>query len=83
MTTEAETTAWLINQIIYTVNDLRSGMLAGYTAFLNSSLLVQNITANDVRNGTEYSCAIVPRSGDLDILRQSDPTILFVTGKYE
>ena len=69
----------------YGVNAIRSGILTGYTATLdNSNLIVENIMMNDVRNGSEYSCVVIPARGMVtaDIIDESDPTILYVAGEY-
>ena len=65
---------------------LHNGILTGHSATLDSSnLIVENIMMNDVRNGSEYRCVIVPAEGMItvaDIINESDPTILYVVGKY-
>ena len=42
---------------------------------------------NDDRNGTVYSCGIVSSTGGnptlTDMVNESDPTILYVAGKYQ
>ena len=71
----------------YRINALRSGILTGYNATLDSSnLMVENIMMNDVRNGSKYSCVILPAQGMItiaDIKSESDPTILYVAGEYQ
>ena len=48
----------------YRINALRVGILTGYSAALDSNnLIVENIMMNDVRNGSEYWCVIVPVQG--------------------
>ena len=79
--------AWLVNNAgAYRINAIHNGILAGHTATLDSNnLIVENITMNDVRNGSEYRCVIVPAQGMLtsaDIIEESDPTILYVAGEY-
>ena len=68
------------------MNALRSGILTGHTATLGSNnLIVENIMMNDIRNGSEYRCVIVPAQGMItfaDIIDESDPTILYVAGEY-
>ena len=70
----------------YRVNALHSGILTGYTVTLDSNnLIVENITMNDDRNGSEYRCGIVPAQSMItvaDIINESDPTILYVAGEY-
>ena len=69
----------------YRINALRNGILTGHSATLDSNnLIVENIMMNDVRNGSEYRCVIVPAQGMItifDIIEESDPTILYVAGK--
>ena len=69
----------------YRINFLRSGILTGYTATLDSNnLIVENIMMNDVRNGSEYRCVIIPAQGMItvaDIVEESDPTTLYVSGE--
>ena len=71
----------------YKRNALRSGILPGYTTNLGSNnLIVENIMINDVRNGSEYYCVIIPAQGMVtfaDIIDESDPTILYVAGEYQ
>ena len=70
----------------YRTNALHNGILTGYTATLDSNtLIVENIMMNDVRNDSEYRCVIIPAQGMItvaDIIDESDPTILYVAGKY-
>ena len=73
--------AWTINHgTPYTVSGLRNGIVAGYSTNGNN-LIVENIMMNDDRNNTEYRCVITTQ-GTTTILRQSDPTILYVAGEY-
>ena len=66
----------------YRINAIRSGILTGYTATVDSSnLIVENIMMNDVRNGSEYSCVVIPAQGMITIIDESDPTILYVDGE--
>ena len=71
----------------YRINFIRSATLTGYSATLDSSnLIVENIMMNDVRNGSEYRCVIVPAQGMItvtDIIEESDPTTLHVAGEYQ
>ena len=75
-----------MNNTPYRKSALRSGILPGHTTTLGSNnLIVQNIIMNDVRNGSEYYCVIVPAQGMItfdDIIDESDPTILYVAGEY-
>ena len=80
--TTQHTVAWIINHNFYGINALINGILPGYSVDLvNNDLLVQNIVMNDRRNDTEYQCVIV-MSGTTTILNSSDPTFLYVVGKY-
>ena len=78
--------AWLINYNMgpYRINAIRGGVLAEYTATLDSNnLIVQNIMMNDDRNGTDYRCVIVQGTPSIaNIMKESAPTILYVAGKY-
>ena len=86
VTIGSQTTGWLINNRLYRINTLHSGILTGHIATLGSNnLIVENIMMNDVRNGSEYRCVIVPAEGMItvtDIIDESDPTILYVAGEY-
>ena len=87
MTSGSQTTGWLVNNIrLYRINALRSGILTVHTATLDSNnLIVENIMMNDVRNGSEYRCVIVPAQGMItaaDIIDENDPTFLYVAGEY-
>ena len=80
------TKGWLIGQKgPYGVNAIRNDVYPGYnvTSLLISNLIVKNITMNDTRNGTEYSCVIVPGNSTKfkDIIDESDPTFLYVAGE--
>ena len=74
------------NEGPYRISAIRSGTLTGYTANVdNSNLIVENIMMNDVRNDSEYRCVIIPAQGMVtvaDIIDESDPTFLYVAGKY-
>ena len=77
-----EQVAWTINSgTPYTVSGLRNGIAAGYSTNGNN-LIVENIMMNDDRNNTEYRCVIITTQGTTTIIRESDPTILFVAGEY-
>ena len=87
VTSGSQKVGWLVNNVgPYRINALRSGILTGYIATLDSNnLIVENIMMNDVRNDSEYRCVIVPAQGMItvaDIIDESDPTILYVTGEY-
>ena len=76
------TVAWLVNHVLRAVSPLRGGILPGYSAnVLNNNLIVQNIIMSDSRNDTEHRCVIII-SGTTTIVNNSDPTILYVAGKY-
>ena len=77
-----EVVAWTINHgIPHTVSGLQNGRVAGYSANGNN-LIVENIMMNDDRNNIEYRCVIIT-TGTTTILRQSDPTVLYVAGEYQ
>ena len=85
--TSGNQTAWLVNNVgPYSRAALRSGILAGHSATLGgNNLIVENIMMNDVRNGSDYRCVIVPAQDMItiaDIIDKSDPTILYVAGEY-
>ena len=87
VTSGSQMTGWLVNNIgPYRIAALHSGILTGHSATLDSNnLIVENIMMNDVRNGSEYRCVIVPAQGMItvaDIIDESDPTILYVAGEY-
>ena len=86
VTSTSQGTGWLVNNMgPYRISAIRSGILTGYTATLDSSnLIVENIMMNDVRNGSEHRCVIIPAQGMVtaaDIIHESDPTILYVAGE--
>ena len=88
VTSTSQTTGWLVNNMgPYRINSIRIGILTGHSATLdNSNLIVENIMMNDVRNGSEYRCVILPAQGMAtfaDIIDESDPTILYVAGEYQ
>ena len=73
---------WIINHNFYGVNALSGSILANYSADTNNNnLLVQNIVMNDDRNDTEHRCVVV-NAGTIEILNNSDPTFLYIAGKY-
>ena len=79
--------AWLVNNVgPYGISALRNGILPGYTTTLDgNNLIVENIMMNDVRNGSNYKCVIIPDRSMVtfaDIIDESDPTILYVAGEY-
>ena len=71
--------AWIINHNQYTMASLSIGILAGFSADINSSnLIVKKIVMNDTRNNTEYRCVIIMSD---TITEDSDPTFLYVAGE--
>ena len=87
MTSGSQTAGWVVNNVgPYRRNVIRGGILTGHSATLdNNNLIVENIMMNDVRNGSEYRCVIIPAQGVItvaDIIDESDPTILYVAGEY-
>ena len=83
-----EAVAWLIKLMgPYKINAIRNGIFPGHTVTLDSSnLIVENIMMNDVRNGSEYRCVIVPAQDMItvaNIIEESNPTILYVAGEYQ
>ena len=87
-TSPSHTVGWVVNNIIgpYRLSAIRGGVLARHSAPLGShNLIVQHIMMNDVRNGSEYRCVIIPAQGLVtfaNIINESDPTILYVAGEY-
>ena len=86
MTSDTQGVAWVINNLgPYRLNAIRGGVLTGYTAALDSNnLIVENIMMNDVRDGSEYKCVIVPTQGIVtlaDIIEESNSTTLHVAGE--
>ena len=83
---ENQTTAWIINHVVYRVQQLHNGILTGYSSNGNN-LIIENIMMNDDRNDTEYSCVTVPSTVRnptvADIISESDPTILYIAGEYQ
>ena len=82
---DSQTAAWIAdNEGPHTVKQLHNGILTGYSSNGNN-LIIENITMNDDRNDTEYSCATVPSTvsqpSTADIIDESDPTILYVAGE--
>ena len=76
-----QSVSWLINDMgPYEVIALLNGTLSGYSSN-GTNLIVQNITMNDVRNGSNYSC-VVNINITTAILRQSYPTFLYVAGEW-
>ena len=80
----SQTAAWIINHVVYTVQQLHNGILTGYSSNGNN-LIIENIMMNDDRNDTEYNCVTV--SGTVsnptvaDIVDESNTTILYVAGE--
>ena len=85
-TLENQTTAWIINHVVYTVQRLHNGILTGYSSN-GSNLIIENIMMNDDRNDTQYSCGRVSSTAYYptvaDIIAESDPTILYIAGEYQ
>ena len=62
------------------MNSLTNGIVSGYSATLyGTNLIVKDIVMNDARNESCHYC--VKARGTL-ILNESDPTFLYVAGKY-
>ena len=82
---DGQTAAWIINNVLYTVQQLHNGFLFEYNLNGNN-LIIENIVMNDDRNDTWYSCATVSSTVNqprvTDIVDESDPTILYVAGEY-
>ena len=81
-----QTAAWLINNgDVYTLQQLQNDILTGYSTNGNN-LIIENIMMNDDRNDTEYNCGTVSSTisqpTQVDIINESDPTILYVAGEY-
>ena len=81
----SQTAAWIINHVLYTVQQLHNGIVTGYSSNGNN-LIIENIMMNDIRNDTKYSCVTVPGAVNnpktADIVNESDLTILYVAGEY-
>ena len=81
-----ETTAWAINTVVYTLQQLHNGILTGYSSNGNN-LIIENIMMNDDRNDTEYICVTVSSTVSnpmlSDIIDLSNSTILYVAGEYQ
>ena len=79
MTSGNPTVSWMINDMTpIGLATLHTGRQAGYSSNGNN-LIVENVTMNDVRNGSNYNCVITSR---IAILRQSNSTILYIAGEY-
>ena len=83
----SQTAAWIINNGgLHTVQQLHNGILTGYSTNGNN-LIIENIMMNDDRNETVYSCVTVSSTVSQpmlsNIIDESDPTILYVAGKYQ
>ena len=82
---ESQTAAWIINHVVYTVQQLHNGILTGYSSN-GSNLIIENIMMNDDRNDTQYSCVTVSSTVSnptvADIRDENDLTILYVAGEY-
>ena len=81
---ESETAAWIIDDVLYTVEPLHNGVLTGYSSNGNN-LIIKNITMNDDRNDTKYSCGMVPSTisnpTTANIMGESVQTTLHVAGE--
>ena len=75
------TLKWMINHRgPYGLNSLYHGIASGHSATLYASnLIVKDIVMNDPRNNSYYYCV---RVRGTSILNESDPTFLYVAGKY-
>ena len=72
---ENQSVSWLINDMgPYEVTALLNGTLTGYSSN-GTNLIVQNVTMNDVRNGSNYSCVI-----NMTTVMQ---TILYIAGEWQ
>ena len=76
---DGQTAAWIIDHVVYTVQQLHNGTLAGYSSNGNN-LIIENIMMNVDRNGIECSCVTLSTEGD--VINKSDITILYVAGEY-
>ena len=79
----SESVAWIIDHgVLYTVQQLRNGILTGYSSTGNNLIIM-----NDDRNDIKYSCVTVPSTVSqptlVDIIDESNPTILYVAGEYQ
>ena len=83
---DSQTAAWVINDVVYTVQQLHNGLVTGYSSNGNN-LIIENIMMNDDRNDTEYRCVTVSctvsQPSVADIIDESDPIILYVAGEYQ
>ena len=78
MTSGNPTVSWMINDMTpIGLVTLRDGSMAGYSSKGNN-LIVENVTMNDGRNGSNYNCVITSR---IAVLRQSNSTTLYVAGE--
>ena len=76
---------WIIDNVLYTLPRLHSGVLTGYSSKANN-LITDNVMMNDDRNGTKYSCGTLPSTVSnpvvTEIEAESAIAILYVAGKY-
>ena len=81
-----ETAAWIINDVVHTVQHLHNGILTGYSSN-GSNLIIENIMMNDYRNDTEHSCGTVSskvhKPAAADVEDESDITVLYIAGEYQ
>ena len=81
--------AWLVDNMgPYRITALRSGILIRHSATVDSNnLIVENITMNDDRNGSDYRCVTAVSEQSMitfaNIIDESDPTILYVAGECQ
>ena len=75
------TAAWIINYLLYRIQQLHQGIIAGFSSNGNN-LIIENIMMNDDRNNTEYQCVTVRSTATDSIIDWGDSTILYVAGEY-
>ena len=78
MTSGNPTVSWMINDMgPIGLATSHASRLAGYR-FSGNNLIVENVTLNDTRNGSNYNCVITSR---IAVLRQRNPTTLYIAGE--
>ena len=66
----------------YNIMLLRNGYVDGYGGIFGSNdLIVEDITMNDARNDSDFTCMVVSQN-DETILGSSDLTTLYIAGEY-